>query len=172
MSKEGHMSTDPPDRSPGPDAEFEREVRADHKFSLAEAIGRMGGPGMMKGISPVTRKQQAEAAIRTCLGKHLPDSQGALTGTLLRQVGESAALLEDMDRPLVVLARHVRSVLGSEYLLKELVREADAEWGRVFMERPHFEREGRPSDPNDPYTTESVRAALSHLLGTLNEEGA
>ena len=57
------MSNDPRERSPESDADLEREIRAQRKFSLAEAIGRMAGPGMMKGVSPVTRKRQAEAAI-------------------------------------------------------------------------------------------------------------
>jgi hypothetical protein len=35
-------------------------------------------------------------------------------------------------------------------------------------ERPHFDREGRPPDPDDPYTQESVRTALSQLYGKLN----
>ncbi len=33
---------------------------------------------MMKGVSPVTRKQQAEAAIQEYLGRHLADAAGAL----------------------------------------------------------------------------------------------
>ena len=33
--------------------------------------------------------------------------------------------------------------------------------------RPHFEREGFPAHPEDPYTVESVRAALSDLLRKL-----
>ena len=71
----------------------------------------------------------------------------------------------------MVLADSVQHILGSEYLLKELVRQADVEWGRVFGERPHFEQEGRPPDPDDPYTAESVRTALSQLLGKLNAGG-
>ena len=35
------------------DKELEREIRANRKFSVSEAIGRLAGPGMMKGISPV-----------------------------------------------------------------------------------------------------------------------
>jgi hypothetical protein len=34
-------------------------------------------------------------------------------------------------------------------------------------ERPHFEREGSPRHPDDPYTVESVRNALSRLLQQL-----
>ena len=47
------------------------------------------------------------------------------------------------------------------------VRETDAEWGRVFGERPRFERDGCPPAPDDPYTLESVRAALAALAGGL-----
>ena len=153
------------------DADLEREIRAGRKFTLAEAIGRMAGPGMMKGVSPVPRKQQAEAAIQEYLGHHLADAAGVLSDVLLRQVRESALLLDDLDRPLVVLAGCVQRILGSAHRLNELVREADVEWGRVYGERPHFDQEGRPPNPDDPYTAESVRTALSQLLGKLNASG-
>jgi hypothetical protein len=51
--------------------------------------------------------------------------------------------------------------------LKELVRDADAEWGRVMDERPYFETEGSPRHSDDPYTVESVRNALSGILKQL-----
>ena len=162
------MSNDPPERPSEGDADLAREIQAERKFSLAEAIGRLAGPGIMKGVSPVARKQQAEAEIQQYLGRHLADTAGALPRVLLRQVGESELLRDNVELPLVVLAGHVRSVLGSEYLLKELVREADVEWGRAFGERPHFEQEGRPPHSDDPYTVESVRFALSQLVEKLN----
>src|SRR5262245_35566541 len=112
------------------DAALEREIRADRKFSLGEAIGRMAGPGMMKGVSPVSPKQQAEAAIEDFLHRNLTDAGGVLGGVLLRRVGQSDLLLGDYDHPLAVLTNYVRQVLGSDYLLRDLVREADAEWGR------------------------------------------
>ena len=120
----------------------------------------MAGPGAMKGASPVDRRRQAAAEIQAYLGRHLADGAGALSGVLLRQVTESDLLLENLDEPpLVVLARYVRQVLGSEFGLKELVREADVEWGRVFGELPCFEKDGCPPAPDDPYTLESVRGA-------------
>ena len=82
------MSNDQPERLPESDADLEREIRAERKFSLAEAIGRMAGPGMMTGLSPVSRKQQAEAAIQEYLGHHLPDTAGVLPGVLLLLVGQ------------------------------------------------------------------------------------
>jgi hypothetical protein len=51
--------------------------------------------------------------------------------------------------------------------LEELVRDADIEWGRLMGERPYFEKEGAPRHPDDPYTVESVRNALSGLLEQL-----
>jgi hypothetical protein len=69
--------------------------------------------------------------------------------------------------PLVVFAKCIRKVLDSEYLLKELVREADVEWGRLSDERPYFEKDGCPPHPDDPYTLESVRTALTLLASGL-----
>ena len=159
------------DEQPKPsqaDKDLEREIREGRKFSLAEAIGRLAGPGMMKGQSPMTAKQQAEAQVEACLNQYLRDGAGTLTAVLLRSVTESELLVANMDQPLVVLASYVERVLDSEFRLQELVRESDVEWGRVFGERPFFEKEGSPPHQDDPYTIDSVRAALSQLLEKLN----
>jgi hypothetical protein len=153
-------------RSEG-DAELEREIRKGRKFSLAEAIGRLAGPGAMKGESPVARMQQAEIEIAYWLRGHLADAGGALQVVLHRQVKGSELLLNNIDQPLVVLASYCQRVLNSDYLLEELVRDADIEWGRAMSERPYFEEEGSPHHPDDPYTFESVRIALSGLLKQL-----
>jgi hypothetical protein len=166
------MSDDPNTPPSDKDAELEREIRAERKFSLAEAIGRMAGGGMMKGASPVSPKQQAEGVIEDYLRCNLIDAGGVLGAVLLRRVGESDLLLADHDHPLAVLAGYVRQVLASDYLLRDLVREADVEWGRVFGERPHFERPACTPDPDDPYTTESVRTALSRLIDKSAAGGA
>jgi hypothetical protein len=149
------------------DKELEREIREGRKFTLAEAIGRLAGPGMMKGVSPVTRMQQAEVEIESYLDRHLLDGAGAMQVVLLRFVKQSELFAKNYDQPLVVLGGFVQRVLGSEYLVQELVREADAEWGRVYEERPYFEIDGRPPHQDDPYTIESVRSALSKLNETL-----
>jgi hypothetical protein len=166
------MSDDHPKHRTEADAELERAIRAERKFTLSEAIGRLAGPGMMKGVSPVTRQQQAIAEIQEYLSQHLADAAGVLSGVVLRQVKESELLLNGLDRPLVVLAGYVRQVLDSGYDLRELVREVDADWGRVFGERPRFERDGCPPAPDDPYTLESVRVALTQLAGGLTAGGA
>jgi hypothetical protein len=153
------------------DAELEREIRKGRRFSLAEAIGRMAGPGAMKGASPVTRKQQAEAEIENWLRHHMPAGDGELQVVLLRRVKGSELLLNNFDQPLAVLATFCQQLLDSDSLLKELVREVDVEWGRVQGERPYFEREGSPPHPDDPYTFESVRKALAGLVEQLRARG-
>lgn len=151
------------------DAELEREILKERKFTLAEAIGRLAGPGAMKGESPVPRLQQAAIEIDSWLRSHLRDAGGALQAVLHRHVKESDLLLNNFDQPLVVLAGCCQRILESEFRLKELVRQADVEWGRSMDERPVFESEGSPHDPDDPYTVQSVRNALTGLLEQLAE---
>src|SRR5262249_31241116 len=121
------------------DKELEREIRKERKFTVAEAIGRLAGPGMMKGVSPITRQQQSEAEIEGYLERHLSDAAGALQVVLLRSIKGSDFLLHNFDRPLLGLASYIQRVLHSEYFLKELVRQADIEWGQTLGERPYFE---------------------------------
>lgn len=163
------MSGDSDAKRSEADAELEREIRKERKFTLAEAIGRLAGPGAMKGESPITRLQQAEVEIGDWLRLRLTDAGGAPQIVLHRHVRESKLLLDNPGQPLVVLAEFCRRILASEFLLKELVRDADVEWGRAMGERPFFEKEGSPSDPDDPYTVVSVRQALAEFLRQLAE---
>jgi hypothetical protein len=151
-------------------ADLEREVRRGRKFNLSEAIARLAGPGMMKGVSPISRKIQAEFEIENYLNSHLIDSADALRTILLRRVKQSDLLLNNYDQPLVVLAGCIHRALESEYLLTELVREADIEWGQMNGEKPYFEKEGCSPDPDDPYTHESVRSQLNRLIEKLSED--
>lgn len=153
------------------DAELEREIRERRKFTLEEAIARLVGPGAMKGESPVARMQQAEMEIGSWLRTHLIEAGGALEVTLHRQVKGSELLLNNFDQPLIVLAAYCQKLLDSDYLLRELVRDCDVEWGRIMLERPIFEKEGSPSNPDDPYTCESVRRTLTDLLQQLAATG-
>jgi hypothetical protein len=153
------------------DAELEREIRKGRKFNLTEAIGRMAGPGAMKGVSPITRKQQAVAEIENWLRHHMPVGNGELQLVLLRCIEESELLINNYDQPLVVLATYCQQVVDSEYRLRELVRQTDVEWGRVFGERPFFEVGGSPSHDDDPYTFASVRITLSAILKELSAGG-
>jgi hypothetical protein len=166
------MSDDIPKPGPTAEAEIEREIRLGRKFTPQEALGRMAGPGAMKGASAVSPQQQAEIAVGTWLRGHLSDAAGALRIVLERHLKGSRALLDNVDRPLAAVGALCGRVLSSESLLRELVRETDVEWARMMDERPIFEREGATPDPGDPYTLESVRNALSQALAGLNNAGA
>lgn len=149
------------------EAELEREIREGRKFTPKEAIARLAGPGAMKGASPVSPVQQAEIEIGVWLRSHVADAGGALQVVVHRHLKGSDLLLNNPDQPLHALAGFCQRVLASEHLLKELVREADVEWGRSMDERPFFESEGSPPHPSDPYTVESVRQALVEVLNQL-----
>jgi hypothetical protein len=161
------MADEPTSRPSVADADLEREVLEGRKFTLEEAIARMAGPGAIKGESPIARLEQARFEIEAWLAANLVDASGALRIALNRYVQHSELLLNDFERPLEATASCCRRLLESDYLLKELVRNADAEWGRRMGERPHFERDGGPAHPGDPYTISSVRAALQQLLKKL-----
>jgi hypothetical protein len=90
-----------------------------------------------------------------------------LRAVLHRHLKGSALLLDTLDRPLVALAHYCRSLLAADSLLREIVGEADVEWGRAMDERPHFEREGAAPHPDDPYTLEGVRQTLRDALERL-----
>ena len=146
---------------------LESEVHKGRKFTAQEAIARMAGPGAMKGGSPISRQQQAEVEIGTWLGSHVTDDTGALKRVLRRHLKGSELLLNNLDQPLLALAGHCRRLLASDDILREFVREADVEWGRLMDERPHFERDGLSPDRDDPYTLVSVRLTLSDALQKL-----
>ena len=155
---------DDPNKQSDEDEQLEREIRRARKFNPQEALARMAGPGAMKGASPVSEVQQAETEIGTWLGSNMPDAGGALRVVLHRHLKGSRILLDNLDRPLAALAGYCRAILEADSRLKEIVREADVEWGRAMDERPHFDREGVQPDPDDPYTAESVRRALRDVL--------
>lgn len=164
------MSNDDDNQHSDADAELEREIRKGRKFTLAEAIGRMAGPGAVKGASPITGLQQAGVEIENWLRTHLTDAGGGLEVVLLRGVKESDLMLNNFNQPLVVLNKYCQRLLDSEVRLAELVRFADIEWGRIFDERPYFEKAGSPPKTDDPYTLESVRNTLTNLLKQLTHD--
>jgi hypothetical protein len=147
------------------ESELEREIREGRKFTLEEAIARLAGPGAMKGESPIARMQQAQFEIASWLEGHM--GRGPLQVVLHRYVSGSDLLLNNYEQPLVVLAAYCQRVLDSDYILQELVREADVEWGREMGERPFFEKAGVAPHPDDPYTVQSVHDTLTQLLEQL-----
>lgn len=149
------------------EADIEQEIRQRRKFSATEAMSRLAGPGAMKGASPISPQQQAENEIAGWLQNHFADPAGVLRAVLSRGLRGSERLIRQQDQPLKVLAEYCSEFLASDYRLKELVREVDAQWGEQMDERPYFDREGAPPHPDDPYSTVSVRQALDDAVRQL-----
>ena len=159
--------TDDHKRKSEAEAQLEQEIRRSRKPGVMDLMAHIAGPGALKGASPVSPVQQAETEIGTWLGSHLSDGGGALRVVLHRHLKGSPLLLDNLDRPLVALAEYCRKLLAVDSLLKDIVSEADVEWGRAMEERPHFEREGAAPHLEDPYTLESVRTTLSKAVARL-----
>ena len=162
------MGDQPADREPDSDERIEQEIRQGRKFTSAEALSRLAGPGAMKGASPVSRVQQAQTEIGNWLGTNVTDVGGALKAVVHRQVSGSKPLLENPDQPLAALRTYCETVLDTDFRLSELAREADVEWGRRMDERPYFERDGATPHPDDPYTVATVRKTLADVLERLS----
>ena len=161
------MNVDPENQPPNANAEVEREIRQGRKLTAKDVMARMAGPGAMKGASPISPVQQAETEIGSWLRDNIADDTGIMPALIHRNLKGSQLLLDSIDQPLAAVAGYCQQILDSDYLLKELVREADVEGGQAMDERPHFEREGVPGSPDDPYTVRSVRQALSDALRLL-----
>ena len=156
------------DKSPTPsDADIESEIRRNRTFCATDALGRMAGPGAMKGASAISPQQQAENAVSAWLTANLTDPTGSLREVLHRQIKSSRLLLDQVEAPLAATAAHLRRLIASDYGLDELVRQVDVEWGRTMGERPYFKRADGIPDPSDPYTAESVRQTLEEALRRL-----
>jgi len=148
-------------KSQAPD--LEAEIRRGRKFSLAEAVGRAAG-GNLKGASPVAPARQLVLQIEEILASLLPDSEGSLCRTIIARFNDNPPLLaRHFGEPTAALTEFLDDVLNTPTALDDLVRQADARWGREFDERPHFEKPGQAPHPDDPYTGESVRARLCQL---------
>ena len=135
------------------------------EFTLADAIGQQGG-GTMKGASPVPRLTQVISEINQFIERNISDPPGALKFVMQRGIkGNEFYIAQHLDEPLVALREIIQYVLDRDSVLHEFVRQVDVQWGRVFMERPHFQQPGQEPHPDDEYTHESVRNQLSIFLG-------
>jgi hypothetical protein len=108
----------------------------------------------MKGVSPVPRMQQAVVEIARWLNEHLPAGNRELEMVLVRWIEGSELLLNNFEQPFIVLAACSQTAIDSDYLLRELVREADVEWGR--------------SKKSGPFSKKWVRRRITMIRTRLN----
>jgi len=145
----------------------EEEIRRGRKFSLSEAVGRQAA-GAMKGASPVPRWRQVLQEIQSLLGAKLYDPEGSLQSSIAEHFSSTLPVADDPRHDANdVLRAYLQQTLASQTALAALVRRADIRWGQQYGEKPHFNQGTEPSHPDDPYTMESVTAALETLLQSL-----
>jgi hypothetical protein len=151
---------------------LEQELRLARKFSLADVIGQEAG-NFMKGESPVPRMVQIKTELTTLLKESLPDASGALQVVLQRWViADDSLISRHIPAPVGALTEALGAILKSPDTLYELVRQADAQWGEMYDERPYFQQPGQAAHPDDEYTHDSVRQALVDCLNTLSADHA
>ncbi|MBF0193020.1 MAG: hypothetical protein HQL71_00620 [Magnetococcales bacterium] len=144
---------------------IEEELQKKQKFSIAGAIGRAGGGGMLKGASPIPRLAQARNQLIEIVKQQCPDTSGALKSILGRRIKNSTPLIEKhLDNPKEALVTILQTILNSDTMLYEFVRQVDMRWGEMYQERPHFQQPGQPPHQDDEYTHTSVKEDLATLL--------
>lgn len=145
----------------------EQEIQRGRKFSLTEAIGRQAA-GALKGGSPVAASDQLLMEIEHLLEAGLFDTEGSLIRVIMARLKTNPALLSRHHGEAASAIREFfEDILSSTEALDNLVRQADARWGRDYQERPMFNSPDRCPDPDDPYTPESVQNGIEVFLANL-----
>jgi hypothetical protein len=167
------------------DDDVEREARqALGRRALEEKGPRVHLDGGLGG-SPVAPMEQLRLAALTLMRETLPDGDGALHRVFEQDIRQEEALFGPLALELVahttsldvlhgrllgVLGALAKRPLSNDEALAEFTRRVDAEWGKLFSERPHFQAVGQVAHPDDVYTHQSVRAALTQLVAAAGQQ--
>lgn len=145
------------------DKKIEQELRARRKFSMMDGIAE-NAKGMFKDVSVVPALTQAQTEIGLFIRGNLRDSSGAMTRVLEARLKSNDELVgAHLKDPLEALRIVVKKIIDNEHRLYDFVREVDQRYGQMYQERPFFQRPGQAAHPDDEYTHESVKEALSLL---------
>lgn len=152
------------------DAAITRDIRSGQKFTLAGAIGRKGG-SLLKGGQVVPELTRAVTAINSFIMENLADSSGALRSVLIAIVKDDIETVSaHVETPLKALEVILDRYSSNAHLLEDLVRRVDFTWGRMNLEKPHFQKEGEAPHPDDEYTVDSVKQQLEGLALLLRKK--
>ena len=150
---------------------IEQEIRAQRRFSLAEAIGREGG-GFMKGESAIPRPLRAITAINRFIAAHLSDPNGALSTTLQSWAKEDIRVSRHLDAPLTALAQILESLLSEPTTFQEFFRQVAIAQSKLTGDRPYFQKAGQSPHPDAQYSYAIVQSQLRDLLQSLRKANA
>ncbi|MEO0395540.1 MAG: hypothetical protein AAF243_06065 [Cyanobacteria bacterium P01_A01_bin.137] len=148
--------------------DLQRQIRAERKFSLGEAIGREGGSFLKGSQAMVPRPLRALAAINGFIDQCLNDRDGALQLCLKRWVKTDAQVGKYLDEPLVALRVIVLTIIEQPQILYEFSRQVAVEWGHMTGERPYFQQPQTEAHPDATYSHERVQQILTELLHQLS----
>lgn len=148
--------------------DLQREIRAERKFSLAEAIGRESA-GFMKGESAIPRPLRATNVIKQFITAHLPAPTSALSTTLQSWATEDIRVSRYLDTPLIALTQILESTLSEPTTFCEFARQVAIAQANLTGERPHFQQPNSTPHPNAHYTHSTIKAELFALLESLNK---
>ncbi len=158
------VNDDQPSSADDDSRRIEQEIRSRRSADLASVLAGQDGGGHLKGASPTPVLQRAMIEIQQWLAASLYDGEGALRAVILRRLELEAERLESgLGDPAATVGAWLDRVLPRPTVVAELVRQADMEWGRLYGERPHFDRPGQAPHPDDPYTVAGVTASLTDL---------
>ena len=146
---------------------LQRDIRAERKFSLSEAIGREGGSFLKGSQAMVPRPLRALAVINGFIECHLEDANGALQPCLKRWIKTDVRVGKYLDEPLLALRSLITEILQQPQVLYEFARQVAVEWGEMNGERPYFQKPGAEPHPEVAYSHERIQTMLTALLGQL-----
>ncbi|MEN8447489.1 MAG: hypothetical protein ABG776_21015 [Cyanobacteria bacterium J06555_13] len=145
---------------------LQREIRAERKFSLAEAIGRESA-GFMKGESAIPRPLRATNAIKQFITAHLTDPTSALSTTLQSWATEDIRVSRHLDTPLVALSQIIESTLAEPTTFCEFARQVAIAQSKITGDRPYFQKLGEPPHREATVTHEYIQSELAILIKKL-----
>lgn len=140
-----------------------REIRAQRKFTIAEAIGREGS-GLMKGESAIPRPLRAIAQMNQFITQHTCDPSSCVITVLQTWAKEDIRVSRYLDNPLVALIQILESLLNEPATFQEFCRQVAIAQSQITGDRPQFQKHNHPPNPNAIYTHESVKQQLLELL--------
>ena len=166
-SQPTHQKESPNQTRISPD--LTREIRAQRKFTLAEAIGREGG-NFMKDASAIPRPLRATAEINQFITTHFPDPSAPISTILQSWTKEDIRVSRHLDAPLIALSQIIESLLNEPTTFQEFFRQIAIAQSHLTGDRPHFQQPNQPPHPGAIYSHKSIRQQLAKLLEKVQQE--
>lgn len=149
------------------DDEIEKQAKLNRKFNIDDAMSEMMGGSL--GESPVAKLEQVEMELSQLIDEDLNDVYGSLKITLKKVVVNSESIVaEYLDEPMLALHKILNNILDKDQSLYDFVKRVDSEYGRMYQEKPMFQKAGEAAKSGDVYTHESVKESLLEFKGKLS----